>query len=247
MGGVASVALVLAIFVTTFETQIQTEISRGAPTEALLASYVLPAVAAIGLLGGILWLVAAYGFAAHRQWAYASAVGGSVLCVLGGFFPILPWVSSGLGFPPTSVIFALNVVLFLTLQARVIPAARPVLLFSLLAGIAYVVAFINGVASTHYILTAGGVYFVLLEPVNFAASAIWAAAAIAIVLRKWWAEPAILVGGTASVLGGVPIALLTQTELGRPSLFWPSPLLSLALLVAILLTSQGRSAVRPGQ
>ena len=207
----------------------------------------LPAVAVIGLLGGILWLIAAYGFAARRQWAYPSAVIGSVLCVLSGFFPILPWVSSGLGFPPTSVVFAFNVVLFVLLQMRVVPVARSVLLLSLFAGMAYILAFINGVASTHYILTGGGIYFVLLEPVNFAASAIWAAAAVATVLRKWWAEPAILAGGTASVLAGIPIALLTQTELGRPSLFWPSPLLSLALLMVVLLTSQGRSASRPGQ
>ncbi len=245
MGGMASLALVLTIFVTTFEAQIQAEIARGSPTEALLASYVLPAVAVVGLLGGVLWLVAAYGFAARRQWAFASAVVGSVLCVLGGFFPMLPWVSSDLGFPPTSVVFALNLILFILLQVRVMPGAKSVLLFSLLAGIAYVLAFINGVASTHYIITTGEVYFVLLQPVNFAASAVWATTAVAIALRKRWAEPAVLAGGAAALLGGIPVALLTQTELGRLSLFWPSPLVSLALLAAVFLTGRGRSVARP--
>ncbi len=247
LGGVASLALVLTIFVSTFETQIQAEVARGSPTEALLASYVLPGVAVVGLLGGVLWLVAMYGFAVHRRWAYVSAMGGSVLCVLGGFFPILPWVSSGLGFPPTSLVFALNLVLFVLLQVRVMTVTKTVLLFGLLAGMAYILAFINGVAGTHYIITTGGVYFELLQPVNFAASAIWAAATVAIVLRKEWSEPTALAGGIASVIGGVPLALLTQTELARPSLFWPSPLLSLVLLAAFFLTGKGRSVTRPGQ
>ena len=213
-------------FANYYETQIKAE--TGA--EATLASFMLPVSVNIAMVGGIFWAVSAYGFLKDMKWAFSTAIIGSVLCILGGFFPILPYVSTGLGFPPTSTVFAVNLLFFVLLQTHVRPTQRKVLLLSFLTGIAYVLAFINGVASTHYILVTHGSYYIALEPINFFASIAWGVTTVSTVLGKSWSSMLISLAAIASILGGIPIALASQVDLSRPSLFWPSPLLALTII-----------------
>lgn len=242
VGGVLGTAFTLLVFVSVYGTQVETELARGAPIEALLVSFVLPALAVLGMAGGILWFVSAYGFAVRKEWSFIAAAVGCVFSILAGFFPILPFVSSGLGFPPTAILFGVNLLFFLILGAYVHPIGRGALAFSLLTGMAYVLAFVNGVASTHYILAGAGSYFVALEPLNFIASVAWGLATVSVLLRKAWVEPLTIGAAAASAMGGIPLALLTQMELGRPSLFWPSPVLALIILAIVALGIYGPTA-----
>jgi hypothetical protein len=242
VGAFLGTIFMLAWFVSYFGLQYSTEIARGAPTEALLVSYVLPAIVNIAMAGGILWVLSAYGFWSGRKWAFSVAMAASILCILAGFFPILPWVSSGLGFPPTSIAFGANLLFFVLLQVYVEPAGRKVIMLGLLSGISYILAFIDGIAGEHYVLTTGGLYYMALQPLNLVASAMWGVTTLALVLGKGWAKPIALAAAAASMLGGVPIAIASQAGLGRPSLFWPSPLAALLTLAIVFASDRTKQA-----
>jgi hypothetical protein len=246
-GALLGTVFMLFLFVNIYQTQVTVELIRGAPIEAALVSFLLPALTALAMIGGIIWIVSGYGFATDEEWAFTTAITASVLSILAGFFPILPWVSSNLGFPPTSVIFILNLLFFVLLQTYVRPTEREVLLLSLFAGAAYILAFINGVAGTHYLMATNAPVFVAVQPLNFIASLSWGVTTISVTIGKWWARPLAIGSAAASSLGGIPIALITQIELHRPSLFWPSPVAALAILLFIYLTRArgGESTVEP--
>jgi len=197
----------------------------------MLVTFVLPVMANIAFAGGILWTISAYGFLKGERWAFPFALYGSVLCILGSFFPVLPYASSGLGFPPTIVIFAFNLLFFIILQWKVHPTPRKVLALSLITGIAYILAFINGVASTHYIIMGGGSYYIALEPLNFLASIVWGLATISLVLGKSGTRLMVYGAALAAIFGGVPIAIASQMELNYPSLFWPSPIVAFFVII----------------
>jgi hypothetical protein len=233
MGALFGTIFELFLFVGTYQMQVGAEVIRGAPIEALLVTFILPAMADLALAGGILWIISGYGFVTDSEWAFPIAVAASVVSILAGFFPILPWVSSSLGFPPTSVIFTLNLLFFVILQTHVRPTEKRPLLLSLLAGVAYILAFVNGVAGTHYLITTHSPLFIILQPVNFIASLGWAATTISVTLSKPRLKPLAIGSAAASLLGGIPIALVTQLELARPSLFWPSPLVAAATVAFI--------------
>lgn len=236
VGALLGTVFALFLFVSIYQTQVNAEVIRGASIEAVLVSLVLPALTNLAMVGGILWIISGYGFATGEAWAFPTAITASVLSILAGFFPILPWVSSNLGFPPTSIILATNLFFFVLLQTYVRPTERKALLLSVLAGLAYVLAFINGVAGTHYLLATDAPIFKAVQPLNFIASFAWGVTIISVTLGKWWARPLAIGAVAASSLGGIPIAVITQIELRRPSLFWPSPLVALAILLFIYLT-----------
>jgi hypothetical protein len=244
-GGLLGTAFVLLSFVNIYQTQIDAEISRGAPIEALLVSFIIPAMADLAMVGGIFWITSACGFATERKWAFSTAITASVLSILAGFFPMLPWVSSSLGFPPTSVVFVLNLLFFIILQTYVRTTEKGPLLLSLLAGVAYILAFINCVAGTHYLIETKFPLFVVLPAINLIASVGWGATTISLTLGESRTMPLAIGSAIASLLGGIPIALITQSELTRPSLFWPSPLVAAATvaLICFVLTKPNKSRV----
>ncbi len=236
LGTLLGTIFALFLFVSIYQTQVSVEVLRGAPIEAVIVSFVLPALTDLAMIGGILWAMSGYGFRTGKKWAFTTAITASVLSILAGFFPILPWVSSNLGFPPTSVIFVPNLLFFVLLQTHVRPTEKATLFLSLLTGVAYILAFINGVAGTHYLIATNAPVFLALQPLNFMASFAWGTTTISVTLGKRWAKPFAVGSAAASLLGGIPIAVVTQIELGRPSLFWPSPLVATAILVYIYLT-----------
>ena len=234
-GAMLGTVFMLLLFVGTYQTQINVEVIRGAPIEAVIVSFILPALTSLAMVGGILWVLSGYAFATNQEWAFPAAITASVLSILAGFFPILPWVSSSLGFPPTSVVFVFNLLFFILLQTYVRPIEKRMLLLSLLTGVAYILAFINGVASTHYILATSDPFFIALQPLNFMASFAWGVATVSVILNRRWAKPLMIGSAAASLLGGIPIAAVTTTAMGRPSLFWPSPTVAAVILLFIYL------------
>jgi hypothetical protein len=134
VGALLGTAFVLFLFVNTYHEQVHAEVIRGAPIEAVIVSFILPALTNLAMVAGILWGISTYDFLNEKGWAFSTAITASVLSILAGFFPVLPWVSSGLGFPPTSVIFVFNLLFFILLQTHTRPTGKRTLFLSLLAG-----------------------------------------------------------------------------------------------------------------
>jgi hypothetical protein len=240
IGALVGTIFTLFLFVSTYQIQVGAEVVRGAPIEAVIVSFLLPALADLALVGGILWAVSGYGFFTRSEWAFSTAVAASVTSILAGFFPILPWASSGLGFPPASIIFALNLLFFVLLQTHVRPTEGLPLLLNILSGVAYVLAFVNSVAGIHYLITTNSPLFMVLQPVNFIASLGWGATTISMTLSQPRSKPLAIGSAAASLIGGIPIAIVTQLELTRPSLFWPSPLVA-ATIVALMYFARSKT------
>ena len=112
-------------------------------------------------------------------------------------------------------------------------------LLAFIAGVAYILSFMDGVASIDKIQiieddTIQGMY-VMVQQVNWWAAIAWAVFVLALLSRRAWALPLGVGAALMACLGGYPIAVESTLDKGTFSMFAPAPLLSTALLVYLLL------------
>jgi len=229
------------LFVEGYRPLIEAELTAGRPDEAFIVTYLVPLLTDLAIAGGVLWLLAAYGFASAAGWAVSLAVVANVLSLLAGFFPMIPAMSRGV-IPSYALLFVPNLIFYFVLLGYVRPTQRGVLVLSFLSGIAYVLCFMNGVASIDKIIVTHRPLFIPVQQMSWLSSAAWGLFTVALLLRRPWVRELGLGAGAAATISGFPLAVSTTLELGRFSMFSPAPLLSLALLV-YLLTRSGRQMI----
>jgi len=163
---------------------------------------------------------------------------GSTLSLLAGFFPMIPTMSRD-ATPVTAAVFFPSLVLWAGLLfVRKTDWKVGALAFA--AGLAYVLSFMDGVATIDKIqLSVGqdalnGMY-VMVQQINWWATIAWAVFIFALLGRKPWAQVVGIGAGLMAALGGFPLAVVSTLEVGRFSMFAPSPLLSVALVVILML------------
>ncbi len=225
------------LFVRIYNPMIAVEMAAGRPDEALVVRYVFPLLGYLGITAGVLWLLSFYGFLTRERWAWPLGLIAATLSLLAGFFPMIPAMSRGAA-PVTAAIFVPNLILWLGLPlVRRTDWRVGALAFT--AGLAYVLSFMDGVATIDKIQIAAadptlhGMY-VMVQQVNWWATIAWGVFIIAALAGKPWARVVGLGAGLLACYGGYPLAVVSTLEEGRFSLFMPSPALS-TLLVAILL------------
>jgi hypothetical protein len=153
----ASIGALLGIFGTFilfthwYDPMMVAEIEAGRPDEELIVMFIIPFLSDLGIIAGVLWAVAAYGFWSDTRWAWPVAVVASVLALQGSFFPMIPAASRDLP-PAFGMIFVPSLIIYVVLLLVVGKVERKIFFFSLFAGIAFVLSFMNGVASTDRIL-----------------------------------------------------------------------------------------------
>lgn len=236
--GVVVGLIAFYLFAQIYNPMIAVEMEARRPDEALVVRYVFPLLGYLAITAGVLWVLALYGFLTRESWAWMLGLVASTLSLLAGFFPMIPAASRGAP-PVTAAIFAPNLILWLGLLfVRRTDWRVGALAFA--AGLAYVLSFMDGVATIDKIqLTAGqgmlnGMY-VMVQEINWWATAAWAVFILALLGRRPWARVLGLGAGLMACYGGYPLAVVSTLELGRFSLFAPSPLLSTALIVILLL------------
>lgn len=242
-GALVGIAGVFAAFLLGYQPMIDMELAAGRPDEALIVQYVIPFLSDVGLVAGVLWAVAAYGFLTRQRWAWTTAVIANVLSLLTGFFGMIPAVSRGL-FPTFLVVFLPNLITYLLLLAYVRSVDWTIVAISFFSGIAYVLSFMNGVATTDKIILTGRPLFIAVQRVNWVAAIGWAVFTVALLLRKAWAPRVGLGAALLTLVAGIPLAVVTTLSLGRFSLFSPAPMLSLALLILFLIPAGKRALER---
>jgi hypothetical protein len=225
-------------FSVIYNAIIKVELAAGRPDEAVVVTYVFPLLGYMAITAGVLWMVALYGFWTKERWAWMLGLIGSTLSLLAGFFPMIPAMSRQ-ATPVTAAVFFPSLVLWIGLLfVRRIPWRVSLLGFT--AGLAYVLSFMDGVATIDKIqLSAGqdllnGMY-VMVQQINWWGTAAWAVFIFALLGKKPWAQPLGIGAGLMAILGGYPLAVVSMMQEGRFSLFAPSPLLSTALVVVLLL------------
>ena len=196
----------------------------------ILLKYIHPAMADVGLLGGVLFAVSAYGFFTKRNWAFFLSVVALVLALLGSWFINVPYMAADLPpiYFPLFWPYVLLYFLFLRWVGRV-PWSQT--LVALLTGVAYIFCWMNGVSSTSRIITHGDPIFVLVQRLHWAAMLGWAVVTVGIIMKpKEWMRVLGLVAGATELVVGIPLAVATAQQLGRFSLFALAPISCVILL-----------------
>ena len=110
------IVLVYASFLVVYDPIMASEMAAGrASGEGIadgvsVSKYVMPVVNDIGLLGGALWAVAAFGFLRKEDWAWSTALLANVLSLL-SFFMLIPAMSRGIS-PIYTFVFVPNIIAF---------------------------------------------------------------------------------------------------------------------------------------
>jgi hypothetical protein len=240
-GAIVGIVGVFAAFLLAYQPMIDAEMAAGRPDEAIIVRYVIPFLSDIGIMAGVLWTVAAYGFFKEKNWAWTTAVIANVVSLLTGFFGMIPAASRGL-FPVFIIVFVPNLIAYLLLLGYVRRVDGKIVALSFLSGITYVLAFMNGVAATDKIILSGRAFLIAVQRLNWVAAATWAVFTVGLLKRKRWTKPVGLGAGLMTLVAGVPLAAVSTINEGRLSMFSPAPMLGLVLL-AILLAPAGNRMV----
>jgi hypothetical protein len=217
------------LFLRWYEIGMAAEAAE--PGCEILLKYIQPALFDIGVLGGVLFAVSAYGFFSTRKWAFPIAVIATVLALQGSWFINVPYMSADL--PPVYfTLFWPYLLLFVLMMWLVggVPWNRTLL--GLLTGMTYVFCLMNGVASLSRIFTIGAPLFVAVQRLHWVAMIGWGVVTVGILLQpREWMRVLGLSAGTLELVVGIPLAYVTALTLGRFSLFSLAPIFSLILVV----------------
>ena len=232
VGAVIGIIGVFVVFMLAYGPMIAVEIEAGRPDEADIVKYVIPFLSDIGIVAGVLWAVSAYGFSKKEPWAWQTAITANVISLLTGFFAMIPALSRGL-FPLFLIVFLPNLITYILLLTYVRKVDGKIVLLSLFSGMAYVMVFMNGVASTDKIILNRGIIFVAVQRINWIASIGLGVFTIALVTRKKWTLYVGLGAGLLALTAGIPLAVATTIEAGRFSMFSPGPILAFFILLTL--------------
>ncbi len=239
-GALLGIVGMFVTFTQWYEPMRAAEMAAGRPDEEVIVRFIIPVLNDLGMLGGVLWALAAFGFFHARKWAWPVAVVASVLALQGSFFPMIPAASRGLP-PMFGLMFVPNLIIFVALLWFVGHVNWKILALSLLTGIAYVLSFMNGVASTDRIMVIpDNPLYVAVQRLNWVASIGWGVFTVGLILKRVeWVYVVGLGAALLEVVVGTPLGLATTLSFGHFSMFFPAPILSLLLLI-FLLTPAGR-------
>jgi hypothetical protein len=232
IASVMGIAGHIILFLKWYQIGMHTQSAE--PGCEILLKYIHPAMADLGILGGVLFAVSAYGYFTRKTWAFFLTVVALVLALLGAWFINVPYMAAGL--PPIYFPLFWPYVIFYFLFLRLVGnVSWSRTLLALLTGVAYIFCWMNGVASTSRIFTHGDPIFVLVERLHWVAMFGWAAVTIGIIMKpKEWMRVTGIAAAVTELVMGIPLTVVTAQQLGRFSLFALGPIACAALLVLLV-------------
>jgi hypothetical protein len=245
--GIVAGILCLYFVADTYNAVIHTHFNAGDWEESNTVRIVYAVLGWLGTAAGALSAAVLWGFLNKQDWAWLWGTVAATILLLAGFFPMIPAADSGLPVP-TMWVFMLAAVMWFGMLL-VGGVSGKIITLTFIAGLAYVLTFIDGVApfskfqTTFQMPTAfvenpntfwNGMY-VILQEVSWWGAAGWAIFIFATLKKKSWAIPVGIFAASMSMLAGYPLGLHNVAEVQRFSMFLPAPLLSTGLLIYLLL------------
>lgn len=243
LGAIVGMIGGMVIFVLTYEPYMWWEANSPIAEEGckVIIEEILPIISDLSIIGGLLFAVSAYGFFTEEEWSVSVAIVGNTLCLLAGFWPTIPAMQMGL-IPIWGIIFVPNLIIFLLMTHYVEGIPWITVIFALLTGIAYVMCFLNGVASTNRmklfpaaIATEPTIHAVFraLQRVSWASAIGWGVTTIGILRRpdKDWVRIVAIGSGILAIMTGYPVAFASSLSFGKFSMFFMAPILSTVLVI----------------
>jgi hypothetical protein len=239
IGAFLGIVVIYASFLSIYEPIMASEMAAGrAGGESIadgvsISKYVMPVVNDITIIGGVIWAVAAYGFIKKEKYAWSVAILASVLSLL-SFFMLIPAMSRGIS-PIYVIVFIPNIIAFYILLLYVKKVDAKIVAISTIAGMTYVMAFMNGVAATDQMLSGNNIIFMVGQRLNWIGSLAWGIFVVALLTQKKWVLPLGLGAALVTLIAGVPLGVVTSMHADKFSMFLFAPILALGLLIIFLL------------
>jgi len=207
---------------------------------ALVVEFIFPFISDLGMIGGALYLVAGISFMSSKDHhAFKIAVVANVLALQAAFWPIIPLIVTSM-IPWFAILFLGNILIFFLLLITVGRISGKTTLMALLVGMAWVLAFMNGVASTNRIvfLTGEGnplwVLYTTMQRVNWVACLGWGATTVLIVIKPNELVRKLGLGsGILAIVAGYPSGIISPFG-GGFSMFLLGPMLSTLLVLLFI-------------
>ena len=242
--GILTGLLTFYLIAQQYNLLINAKTLAGRFDEATSVRFTYAVLGWIGITAGAIWAAALYGFFHREKWAWFWGAVAATIQLLVGFFPAIPAMDSHLPVPTLSV-FGLGAVLWFGMLL-IGGVDKKIIALTFVAGLAYVLTFIDGVAPIAKYTTSqndpfwNGMY-VMSQQVSWWGAAAWAIFIFAVLQKKSWALPLGIFAGTMSMLAGYPLGLHNAIfEVHRFSMFLPAPLFGTGLVIYLALPSTRR-------
>ena len=237
--GILTGAIVFYLLADQYNLLIDSKIADGRIDEATSVRITYAVLGWVGITAGAVWAAVLYGFLHQEKWAWFWGAAAATIQLLAGFFPAIPAMDSHMS-TPTMVIFALAGILWFGMLF-IGGVHKKIITLTFIAGLAYVLTFIDGVAPIAKYTTShddkfwNGMY-VMSQQVSWWGAIAWAVFILAVLKKKTWAIPVGIFAGTMSMFAGYPLGLHNAlVEVHRFSMFLPAPLFGTALVIYLAL------------
>ena len=242
--GIIAGLLLYFILAAQYNLVIDSKTVDGRLDEVASVEMVYPLLGWLGTAAGAVWAAVLYGFVRKEDWAWFWGAVAATIQLLAGFFPAIPSMDSHLP-TPTLIVFGLAAVLWFGMLF-IGGVNKKIITLTFIAGLAYVLTFIDGVAPIAKFTTShdnpfwNGMY-VMSQQVSWWGAAAWAIFIFAVLKKNSWAIPVGIFAATMSMMAGYPLGLYNAlVEVHRFSMFLPAPIISTGLLIYLLFPSTRR-------
>lgn len=246
LGAVLAVLGILAglayfyLIAAQYNPVIDAHVLAGRTDEATSVSITFAVLGWVGITAGAIWAAVLFGFLRKEKWAWFWGTVAATIQLLAGFFPMVP-AMDGEQPPLTMVVFIVAAVLWFGMLI-IHGVKKNIILLAFIAGLAYVLTFMDGVAPISKYISSKGVdpfwngVYATSQQVNWWGAAAWAVFIFALLKKKSWAVPVGIFAGAMSMIAGYPMGIHNALfEVHRFSLFLPAPLISTALVIYLIL------------
>ena len=237
--GILTSLIIFYLLANQYNLVIHAKEVSGRLDEATAVRLTYAVLGWVGITAGAIWAAVLYGFLYKDSWAWFWGALAATIQLLVGFFPMIPAMDSDLP-TPTIIVFILAAILWFGMLL-IGGTPKKIIALSFIAGIAYVLTFIDGVAPIAKYTTSqddpfwNGMY-VMSQQISWWGAAAWVVFILGMLKKKTWALPVGIFAGAMSMLAGYPLGLHNAlVEEQRFSMFLPAPLLSTGLLIYLVL------------
>lgn len=237
--GVLTGLILYTLLAAQYNLVMDAKIAAGRTDEAAAVKITYAVLGWLGIAAGAIWAPVLYGFLHKARWAWFWGAVAATIQLLAGFFPTIPAMDSQLP-TPTLIVFVLAAILWFGMLF-IGGVDKKIIALTFIAGLAYVLTFVDGVAPIAKYTTShddsfwNGMY-VMSQQISWWGAAAWAVFIFAVLAKKPWAIPVGIFAGVMSMLAGYPLGLYNAlVEVHRFSMFLPAPLLSTALVIYLSL------------
>ena len=237
--GILTGVITFYLMADQYNLLIEAKTASGRMDEATSVRITYAVLGWVGITAGAVWAAVLYGFLHREKWAWFWGAAAATVQLLVGFFPMIPAMDSQMA-TPTIIVFLLAAVLWFGML--LIGGVRgKIIALTFIAGLVYVLTFIDGVAPIAKYTTShddpfwNGMY-VMSQQVSWWGAIAWAVFILAVLKKKTWAIPVGIFAGAMSMFAGYPLGLHNAlVEVHRFSMFLPAPLMGTALLIYLCL------------